>query len=93
VHLFDQNLSGGRGFIALAALIFGNWRPFGAFAAALLFGFSSALADRLPEYFAQGSSAPLLFNALPYVLTIIAVAGVIGRSIPPAAVGRPYAKQ
>lgn len=92
VHLFDQNITGGRGFIALAALIFGNWRPFGAFAAALLFGFSSALADRLPEYFAQGSSAPLLFNALPYVLTIIAVAGVIGRSIPPAAVGRPYTK-
>ncbi|MBA2384836.1 MAG: ABC transporter permease [Actinobacteria bacterium] len=92
VHLFDQNITGGRGFIALAALIFGNWRPFGAFAAALLFGFSSALADRLPEYFAQGSSAPLLFNALPYVLTIIAVAGVIGRSVPPAAVGRPYTK-
>ena len=76
IHLFDQNVTGGRGFIALAALIFGNWRPFGAFAAALLFGFSSALADRLPEYFEQGSSAPLLFNALPYVLTIIAVAGV-----------------
>ncbi len=93
VHLFDQNLSGGRGFIALAALIFGNWRPLGAFAAALLFGFSSALADRLPEYFAQGSSAPLVFNTLPYVLTIIAVAGVIGRSVPPAAVGRPYTKQ
>lgn len=93
IHLFDQNVTGGRGFIALAALIFGNWRPFGAFAAALLFGFSSALADRLPEYFEQGSSAPLLFNALPYVLTIIAVAGVIGRSIPPVAVGRPYVKQ
>jgi general nucleoside transport system permease protein len=93
IHLFDQNVTGGRGFIALAALIFGNWRPFGAFAAALLFGFSSALADRLPEYFEQGSSAPLLFNALPYVLTIIAVAGVVGRSTPPAAVGRPYTKQ
>jgi ABC-type uncharacterized transport system permease subunit len=93
IHLFDQNVTGGRGFIALAALIFGNWRPFGAFAAALLFGFSSALADRLPEYFQQGSSAPLLFNALPYVLTIIAVAGVVGRSTPPAAVGRPYVKQ
>jgi len=93
IHLFDQNVTGGRGFIALAALIFGNWRPFGAFAAALLFGFSSALADRLPEYFEQGSYAPLLFNALPYVLTIIAVAGVVGRSIPPAAIGRPYVKQ
>ncbi len=93
IHLFDQNVTGGRGFIALAALIFGNWRPFGAFAAALLFGFSSALADRIPEYFEQGSSGPLLFNALPYVLTIIAVAGVVGRSIPPAAIGRPYVKQ
>jgi simple sugar transport system permease protein len=92
VHLFDQNISGGRGFIALAALIFGNWRPFGAFAAALLFGFSSALADRIPEFFAQGSYAPLLFNALPYVLTIIAVAGVVGRSTPPAADGLPYKK-
>jgi simple sugar transport system permease protein len=93
VHLFDQNLTGGRGFIALAALIFGNWRPFGAFAAALLFGFSSALADRLDVYFVEGSQQPLIFNALPYVLTIIAVAGVVGRSTPPAAVGRPYVKQ
>ncbi|HEX2303930.1 MAG TPA: ABC transporter permease [Gaiella sp.] len=90
--LFDQNLTGGRGFIALAALIFGNWRPFGTFAAALLFGFSTAFADRVDVWFAQGSSAPLLFNALPYILTIIAVAGVIGRSVPPAADGRPYIK-
>jgi ABC-type uncharacterized transport system permease subunit len=93
VNLFDQNLTGGRGFIAIAALIFGNWRPFGAFAACLLFGFSSALGDRLPAYFEQGSSTPLLFNVLPYVLTLIAVAGVIGRSFPPAAIGRPYTKQ
>ena len=93
LQLFDQNLTGGRGFIALAALIFGNWRPFGAFAAALLFGFGSALSDRLPEYFKEASQVPLVFNALPYVLTLIAVAGVIGRSIPPAAVGRPYVKQ
>jgi general nucleoside transport system permease protein len=93
VNLFDQNLTGGRGFIAIAALIFGNWRPFGAYAACLLFGFSSALGDRLPTYFEQGSATPLLFNTLPYVLTLIAVAGVIGRSIPPAAIGRPYRKQ
>jgi general nucleoside transport system permease protein len=92
VHTFDQNITGGRGFIALAALIFGKWRPFGAFAAALLFGFSSALGDRLPDFFAQGSAVPQLFNALPYLLTIIAVAGVIGRSIPPHAIGRPYTK-
>jgi ABC-type uncharacterized transport system permease subunit len=87
---FNENMTAGRGFIALAALIFGAWRPFGAFSACLLFGFSSALAQRLPEY---SGSAATLFQALPYVLTLIAVAGVIGRSIPPAAVGRPYRKQ
>jgi simple sugar transport system permease protein len=90
VNSFNQNMTVGRGFIALAAVIFGNWRPWGAAAAALLFGFSSALAQRLPEY---SESAAVLFQALPYVLTLIAVAGVIGRSIPPAAVGRPYQKQ
>jgi general nucleoside transport system permease protein len=87
---FNENMTNGRGFIALAALIFGAWRPFGAFSACLLFGFSYALAYRLPEY---SGSAATLFLALPYVLTLIAVAGVIGRSIPPAAVGRPYRKQ
>jgi simple sugar transport system permease protein len=90
LHSFNEGMTSGRGFIALAALIFGNWRPFGAAAACLLFGFSNALADRLPEY---SESAATLFQALPYVLTLIAVAGVIGRSIPPAAVGRPYKKQ
>jgi simple sugar transport system permease protein len=90
VGTFNENMTAGRGFIALAALIFGNWRPFGAFGAALLFGFSTALAYRLPVY---SDSAATLFQALPYVLTLIAVAGVIGRSIPPAAVGRPYTKQ
>jgi simple sugar transport system permease protein len=90
VNSFNENMTAGRGFIALAAVIFGNWRPFGAAAACLLFGFSSALAQRLPEY---SSSAAVLFQALPYVLTLIAVAGVIGRSYPPAAVGKPYKKQ
>jgi simple sugar transport system permease protein len=87
---FSNNTTGGRGFIALAAVIFGNWRPAGAFAAALLFGFSSAVALRLQVY---SPSASTLFNVLPYVLTLIAVAGVIGRSTPPAADGRPYKKQ
>jgi simple sugar transport system permease protein len=86
VHSFTQNMTAGRGFIALAALIFGRWRPGGAFAATLLFGFGSALAQRLPVF---SSSAATLFQALPYVLTLIAVAGVIGRSIAPAALGRP----
>jgi simple sugar transport system permease protein len=90
VNSFNQNMTAGRGFIALAALIFGKWNPYGAAGAALLFGFSSALAQRLPEY---SGSAATLFQALPYVLTLIAVAGVIGRSIPPASVGKPYKKQ
>ena len=59
---FNENMTAGRGFIALAAVIFGNWRPFGAAAAALLFGFSSALAQRLPVY---SESAAVLFQALP----------------------------
>ncbi len=86
VHSFSQNMTIGKGFIALAALIFGRWRPAGALAAALLFGFSTALAQRLPVF---SPSAATLFQALPYVLTLIAVAGVVGRSIPPAAIGRP----
>lgn len=90
VGQFAENMTRGRGFIALAALIFGNWRPVGAFAAALLFGFSAALAQRLPEFSESGAT---LFETLPYVLTLIAVAGVIGRSRPPAAIGRPYRKQ
>jgi general nucleoside transport system permease protein len=90
VNGFEPNQTAGRGFIALAALIFGNWRPFGAAVACLLFGFSSALAKSLQEY---SLSVSTLFEALPYVLTLVAVAGVIGRSTPPAAVGRPYVKQ
>jgi general nucleoside transport system permease protein len=90
VGSFGENMTVGRGFIALAALIFGMWKPFGAMGAALLFGFSSALARSLPEYSEQ---AALLFETLPYVLTLIAVGGLIGRAIPPAAIGRPYEKQ
>jgi len=96
-HSFNENMTAGRGFIALAAVIFGKWRPFGAFAAALLFGFSTALAYAIPPAYSDAASSVLrsgsLFQALPYVLTLIAVAGVIGRSIPPAADGRPYKRQ
>jgi simple sugar transport system permease protein len=91
VHSFTQGMTNGIGFIGLAALIFGKWRPFPTWGATLLFGFSSALADRLPN--AYGNQWGTLFQALPYVLTLIAVGGVIGRSIGPAAAGRPYARQ
>jgi simple sugar transport system permease protein len=94
-NAFNENMTVGRGYIALAAVIFGNWRPFGAFGACLLFGFSSALALRLqgssllPDQIASGN----LLQTLPYVLTLIALVGVIGRSRGPAAAGRPYIKQ
>jgi len=91
VHSFNEGMTNGIGFIGLAALIFGKWKPFGAWGAALLFGFSSAIADRLPT--AYGNEWGTLFQSLPYVLTLVAVAGVIGRSIGPAAVGQPYVKQ
>lgn len=87
---FNDNMTAGRGFIALAAMIFGNWRPAGAFGASVLFGFSSAVALRLQVY---SASASTLFNVLPYVLTLIAVAGVIGRTVPPVADGKPYRRQ
>jgi ABC-type uncharacterized transport system permease subunit len=87
---FSQNLTAGRGYIALAAVIFGAWRPAGALAAALLFGFSSALAQRLPAF---SESTAVLFQALPYVLTLIVVAGLIGRTRPPASIGVPYVKE
>ena len=90
VGSFSQNMTEGRGFIALAAVIFGRWRPGGALVTTLLFGFSSALADRLPTF--SGTLATL-FQALPYVLTLVAVAGLIGRSRPPAASGIPYMKE
>ena len=91
VHSFNEGMTNGTGFIGLAALVFGKWRPFPTWAATLLFGFSSAVADRLPS--AYGNQWGTLFQALPYLLTLIAVAGVIGRSIGPAAAGRPYVKQ
>jgi simple sugar transport system permease protein len=86
----NQNLTAGRGYIALAVVICGRWRPGGALAFACLFGFSSAVAQRLPTF---SDSGAVLFQALPYVLTIIVVAGVIGRSRPPAAIGQPYTRE
>jgi simple sugar transport system permease protein len=92
-HSFNEGMSAGKGFIALAAVIIGKWRPFGAFLACLLFGFTEALALRLPGAYGEDQAWTTLFRALPYVVTLVVVAGVVGRSIPPAADGRPYVKQ
>ncbi len=90
-HLdFSKNMTVGKGFIALAALIFGRWSPIGATLAALLFGFT----DQLQSYLSlTGSSVPSQFLAmLPYAVTILAVAGLVGRVRAPAADGKPYVK-
>jgi ABC-type uncharacterized transport system permease subunit len=87
---FNFQMTDGRGFIALAAVIFGKWNPVGALGATLLFGFSSSLAYRLQTF---SPTLGTLFQALPYVLTLVAVAGLIGRSRPPAASGIPYVKE
>src|ERR1044072_5490128 len=88
--LFTRNMTAGRGFIALAALIFGKWHPVGAFLACLLFGFADAIAIRM-----QGVvDIPVQFiQMLPYVLTVVCLAGFIGRAIPPRAIGEPYFKK
>jgi simple sugar transport system permease protein len=88
---FDDLMTNGRGFIALAAMIVGNWNPIGGAAAALLFGFSDALNFKFQILEVD---VPYQFiGMLPYVLTMVAVAGVIGKTIPPAADGQPYVKQ
>ncbi|MBM0227384.1 MULTISPECIES: ABC transporter permease [Micromonospora] len=89
-YSFTKNMIGGKGFIALAALIFGRWSPTGALLAALFFGFADQLATYLG---AIGSSIPSQFLAmLPYLATILAVAGLVGRVRAPAADGKPYIK-
>jgi simple sugar transport system permease protein len=90
VGSFSNNMTNGRGFIALAAMIFGKWKPWGSLWACLLFGFGSAMSDRVSGV---NQTLGTLFEALPYVLTLIAVAGLVGRSRPPAADGIPYVRE
>lgn len=91
---FVREMSAGKGYIALAAVIFGKWRPYTAFAACLMFGFLDAASARL-----QGVDIPLigqipaqLMLALPYIIVVVVLAGFVGKALPPAAIGKPYVK-
>mgnify|MGYP001773546193 CR=1 FL=1 len=88
-RVFVENMTGGRGFIALAAMIFGNWNPIGAFGACLLFGIAEAVRIRL-----EGVGIPTQFiQMIPYILTMLVLAGAVGKSTPPACDGIPYEKE
>jgi simple sugar transport system permease protein len=92
---FSQNMSAGRGFMALAALIFGRWHPVGALLACLLFGFLDAAAIQLQGVVLPGmGEVPVQFiQALPYILTVVLLAGFIGKAVAPQALGKPYIKE
>lgn len=90
LNIFTEGMTNGRGFIALAAVIFGKWNPWGALGACLLFGLADAVQISLQNAGVNIPSDFLLM--LPYVLTLVALTGFIGRSNPPAAAGTPYAK-
>ena len=93
--LFTRNMTSGRGFIALAALIFGKWRPFQTMLACLLFGFTEAISYQMQAVkLPSGEDIPVQFiQMVPYVVTIIVLAGFIGASRPPRALGIPYQKE
>ncbi len=89
LSLFAWGMTGGRGFIALAAMIFGKWMPFGAFGASFMFGFADALQMRLQ---ALGLLPPQIILTIPYILTVAVLAGVVGRATPPSNY-KPYVKE
>jgi len=92
---FSENMTGGKGFIALAAMILGNWKPKGAMFACLLFGFAEAMNEQLQSNpnLAIPTSIKPLFNLLPFIVTLIVVAGFVGKSRAPKADGVPYEKR
>jgi simple sugar transport system permease protein len=91
---FGREMTAGRGYIALAALIFAKWRPWHALWACLLFGFFQSLALRPDVLQAVGLRVPVpVLDALPYILTVIVLAGLVGKAVPPRAGGEPYVKE
>ena len=93
VGRFDEALTAGKGFIGLAAMIFGKWTPLGAFGASLIFGFADSLQIKLQGMGVAQVPIPSEFLLMaPYILTMVVLAGAIGRAIPPAADGQPYIK-
>ena len=92
---FVREMTAGKGYIALAAMIFGHWRPVPALMACLMFGFLEALAARLQgvDILFLGPIPTDLILVLPYVLTVVLLAGFIGRATPPKAIGQPYVKE
>jgi ABC-type uncharacterized transport system permease subunit len=91
---FVKDMTAGRGFIALAALIFAKWRPWYALSATLLFGFLQAIALRYQNIDLGAFTVPVQFmDALPYILTVVILAGFVGKAIPPRAGGEPYVKE
>lgn len=91
---FGKDMTGGRGYIALAALIFAKWRPWYALMACLLFGFLEAIGNRYQSIDIGGFVVPVQFmQALPYILTVVILAGFVGKAIPPRAGGSPYVKE
>lgn len=91
---FVKDMSAGRGYIALAAMIFAKWRPWHAMGAVLLFGLLEAVANRFQSIEVFGLALPVqVMQALPYILTVVILAGFVGRAIPPRAGGSPYVKE
>ena len=92
---FVKDMSAGKGYLALAAMIFGKWRPFQAMLACLLFAFAEAIQSRL-----QGVPLPIvgvvpvqLIQSIPYILTVVLLAGFVGKAVAPKAIGEPFIKE
>ena len=92
VGSFERMMTNGRGFVALAVMIFGRWNPIGIWGAALLFGYASAVQTQL-QFRGWLADDPQFIGMIPYVVCIVVLAGFVGRARPPAAIGQPYSRE